>query len=140
MAKIELAKKQLARCLEAAGDGHANISRGTLLDIQDGFDALERDQSAREAAARKAGANWMLDTIRGSFRGYPDHGGDIEIMTKVDDLLREARLAEAEWWHENSMEPHQNHNFKECRRLAELRSASAQTTELTKNDGQRPKE
>lgn len=37
---VDHARKQMDRCMEAAADGHANISRGTLLDIQAGLDAI----------------------------------------------------------------------------------------------------
>lgn len=34
-----------------------------------------------------------LDSVRGSLRGYPEHGGDIEIMTEVEKIAAAARLA-----------------------------------------------
>lgn len=39
--------------------------------------------------AHTDGANWMLDNIRGSLRGYPNQGGDIEVMTEVERLIRQ---------------------------------------------------
>jgi hypothetical protein len=36
------------------------------------------------------GANWMLEAIVGSLRGYPDLGGDIRVMEEVDRIVREA--------------------------------------------------
>ena len=40
------------------------------------------------------GANWMLDSIRGSLHAYPNGGGDIEVMKEVDRLIEQARLDE----------------------------------------------
>lgn len=48
----------------------------------------------------ESGANWMLEAIRGSLRGYPVHGGDIEVMMSVKQLVARAVLAESEWWAE----------------------------------------
>ena len=39
----------------------------------------------------------MLNSIVGSLRGYPDHGGDIGVMKEVQRIELEARIAEAEW-------------------------------------------
>lgn len=44
----ERAERQIERCLEAAADGFAKISRGTLLDIQAGFAAVRAGQPASE--------------------------------------------------------------------------------------------
>ena len=55
--RIELARKQLDRCLEAAADGHASISRGTLLDIQDGILAAPSPASHDEAV--RLVADWL---------------------------------------------------------------------------------
>ena len=40
---------------------------------------------------RTEGANWMLDSIRASLEGYPNHGGDIVVMKEVDRLREEVR-------------------------------------------------
>jgi hypothetical protein len=41
--------------------------------------------------ARDEGANWMLDSIRASLQGYPNCGGDIEVMAEVDKIVRKAQ-------------------------------------------------
>lgn len=35
-------------------------------------------------------ANQMLDMIRGSLRGYPNSGGDIEVMAEIERIEKEA--------------------------------------------------
>jgi hypothetical protein len=37
------------------------------------------------------GVVWMLEEIICSLRGYPDHGGDIQVMTEVERIAAEAR-------------------------------------------------
>lgn len=41
-------------------------------------------------SAELRGAQRMLDTIRGSLEGYPNLGGDIEVMEAVDRIIKEA--------------------------------------------------
>lgn len=42
--------------------------------------------------AQQEGASQMLDSIRGSLQGYPDLGGDIEVMRSVERVEKRARL------------------------------------------------
>jgi hypothetical protein len=42
--------------------------------------------TARLATAEHKGAREMLESIRSSLRGYPDMGGDIEVMKEVDRI------------------------------------------------------
>jgi hypothetical protein len=53
--------------------------------------ALAARDARRDADAWEAGASWMLEAITGSLRGYPDHGGDIQVMAEVDRLRADAR-------------------------------------------------
>ena len=49
--------------------------------------------SERTKSAHQDGANWMLESITGSLRGYPDHGGDIGVMTEVERIIGERTKA-----------------------------------------------
>lgn len=80
-------------------------------EIHDQIHALiSTDQAAalteRDKKTHYDGACWMLDSIRATLRGYPDHDGDIEVMKEVDRIVAErerkavdaAVLEEAEEW------------------------------------------
>jgi len=43
--------------------------------------------------AKQEGATTMLESIRGSLRGYPNCGGDVEVMREVERIVGE-RLAQ----------------------------------------------
>jgi len=36
------------------------------------------------------GANWMLNAVRSSIENYPDAGGDIEVMARIDAVYNSA--------------------------------------------------
>jgi len=52
----------------------------------------------RVKAAEESGRSDMLRWILSSLIEYPNGGGDQQIMTQVERLLLDARIAEAKWW------------------------------------------
>lgn len=48
--------------------------------------------------AEKRGWERCLDLLRASVKGYPDNGGDIDIMTEIEHIVDRAVLAESEEW------------------------------------------
>lgn len=51
---------------------------------------IEIENTPAYKQAHYDGACWMLDSIRASLRGYPDNGGDKEVMKEVERIVKEA--------------------------------------------------
>jgi hypothetical protein len=83
----------------AQPDPHEAAARGVMYRYHNtesrisAFAALLRE---REALAEASGREWMLSRIRSSLVGYPDQGGDIEVMKEVDRLRAAAERSGAE--------------------------------------------
>jgi hypothetical protein len=63
---------------------HKILGNGLTSKAYDDVAVIIESFSARE---HETGANWMLDNIRASVRGYPDHGGDIEVMQQIERII-----------------------------------------------------
>ena len=89
-----------AQGVEQAGlniEGAAESFRQTCAWLQEDMRALTQALQEHTEALRTAhehGANWMRSAILASLRGYPDAGGDAEIMAEVERIRRLPALSE----------------------------------------------
>jgi hypothetical protein len=68
---------------------HEAIAEMVRSDIADGRPPL--NVIARAIAnAEHRGACWVLASVLASLKGYPDSGGDVEVMREVERLRQEA--------------------------------------------------
>ena len=58
--------------------------------------ALAATEETPLVGPREMTANEMLRHVVASLRGYPNHGGDIEVMVEVDRIVTEALAARRE--------------------------------------------
>lgn len=55
------------------------------------FKMVDPNKLSEYERGRRKGSEQMLESIRGSLRGYPDSGGDIEVMEQVERIEVNAR-------------------------------------------------
>ena len=59
---------------------------------EDDHDTFERDVSALVSTAEQHGWQQCLASVRGSVRDYPNAGGDIVIMTEIENIENAAAM------------------------------------------------
>lgn len=95
LAEVEAQAAELRRALEMA---YAAMAEGGEFDLKEWTDAVDAALAALaltpgEALERVRLEGWQdaISAVRASLKDYPNLGGDVQIMTEVERLRREAQ-------------------------------------------------